>query len=406
MEKLLELLEAKPRLKYLGKNKLKAELKGQVPGKVIDQYLAESDLRQVFKPLQKRGAAQQYKITALPRLFQVDIVNFGFRRQTRSTRSRRNDGYEYALLCVDILSRKAWLYLLKSRSMADVIDQYDEFLQDVDSDVKAVRTGRDVNMVSADDEFAAKDFVDLNRALGIAVYTDVAKDDHQTGDSDRLGIVDRLVGTLKRQLQMRYIAENNDGRWTELIGDIVHDYNNTKHSALNMTPNQAWKQPYDEQISRHSQQSDYNASVDADMPKFAVGDVVRVLQNRGTFEREGPRFSKDLWVVDERDGYRYLVRSQATGARSTRRFKANELQKVSTKAKPLVAKVVAAKKADTARKKVASRAESVEFNTSTSPRTTRQSTRGVQRPTVAKKKKTPAKKKKPAFDSFDTDDEA
>ncbi|DAC81573.1 TPA_asm: integrase [Monoraphidium MELD virus] len=347
MEKLQGLLEKAPRLKYLGKTKLQQELRGQgIPGKVLDEYFAQSDLRQVFKGVDKRPAELNYKITAQPRSFQLDVVHFGFAKR------RGNKGCAQALLAVDILSRKAWLYPLKARTMADILGQYEAFLRAVGvSSVKALQTR--VKMVMADDEFAAKQFAAFNEALGIAVYTDIAKDDHISHDSDRLGILDRLVGTLKRQLEMRYVEAGVEGDWLKFIPDIVVDYNDTVHRTLGVTPNQAWAAPESEQLERYSREVKLNEAIDDAQQKYAPGARVRILENASTFTKgTKPRWSLKVYAVKDRDGYKYLVEGL------TRRFKPNELQPAGEGAQDLSVDKTPAKQ-EKARKKITSRKEGI-----------------------------------------------
>ena len=60
------LLDATPRLKYLGRAKLKQELKGQgISAAILDDYFKQSDLKQVFAGVNKKAEALQYKITAI-----------------------------------------------------------------------------------------------------------------------------------------------------------------------------------------------------------------------------------------------------------------------------------------------------------------------------------------------------
>jgi hypothetical protein len=345
MEALQSLLASDSRLRYLGKTKLKAELRGKVPGKIIDQHFAEDQVRQVLKPVVASRTPAKLVITGPPRSFQIDVAVFG--------RPAVNGGYGYALLLVDILSRRAWLYPMKTHKMTEVMTAYRRFVADLGSSPK---------MLMGDDEFAAAAFRQYNEELGVSLYTDVAANDHQGPDGgDKLGIIDRLTKTLKDQLALRQATEDKAGRWKALIPSVIDDYNDTKHRTIGRTPNEAFGLPQQMQEQVHTQQMLQNATESAAMPKFEPGDRVRVLLNRDTFDRSRARWSTDVYTVKAQQGYKYVV---PMSARKTELYKPNELQRVTgAAANPKVAKTFALEKAvDTqakARKRITSVKEGI-----------------------------------------------
>jgi hypothetical protein len=66
--------------------------------KDIQEYLKNQEINQVNTTINK---SYEYKITAPPRTFQIDIFWW-----------RRGESLQPILLLVDILSRKAWAYVL------------------------------------------------------------------------------------------------------------------------------------------------------------------------------------------------------------------------------------------------------------------------------------------------------
>jgi hypothetical protein len=102
------------------------------------------------------------------------------------------------LLLVDLLSRKAFAYPLKSGAIDDVLTVYERFLEAV----------KDVNSVTGDKFFSAKAFTEVNDSKGIDLYTDIAAEDHVKG-SDKLGVIDRLTRTIKSIINRRMVADNN-----------------------------------------------------------------------------------------------------------------------------------------------------------------------------------------------------
>lgn len=346
MDKLQVILDATPRLKYLGKSKLLQELKGKgVPRKVVDQYFKESDLKQLFHKPSKKPGKLMYTITAPPKSFQIDVIIFGYSKR------KANKGCAYALLLVDILSRRCWLYPMKSQEVNEILQKYKAFLDEVGEDVKSVQ--HRVVAVTGDNQFVSKAFVDYNSQAGIRVYSDVAKDDHLTGDSDRLGILDRAVRTIKHQLQVRYVEAGVVGDWLKYVPSIVKDYNETKHKRLKMSPDEAWALPEQEQLQRYYREMRYNQELDQKVKSYAAGDRVRVLENKDAFAKgTSPKWSAKVYTVEARDGYRYKV----TGLKA--RFKSNALLEVGEKASDVVVDTRPAKQ-EKARKRITSKKEGI-----------------------------------------------
>ena len=105
-----------------------------------------------------------------------------------------------------------------------------------------------IHSITADDEFNARKFVDLCKNNGIKLYTDIAKDDHQT-QGNKLGLGDRAARTIKLLLTRNVLSKN--GKWFELLDDVLINYNNSVHSSLhtcveernNSTPNKVFENP-------------------------------------------------------------------------------------------------------------------------------------------------------------------
>jgi hypothetical protein len=113
--------------------------------------------------------------------------------------------------------------------MDGIIEAYEFFMTEVG----------EVNSITGDNFFKAKQFVALNKSKGIDVYTDVAKDDH-ISYGNKLGIVDRLTRTLRNLINKKMVADN-DVKWTRWLDDIIELYNALPHRGIDKyTPNDMW----------------------------------------------------------------------------------------------------------------------------------------------------------------------
>ena len=218
------------------------------------------------KPSGKRFAFA--KIARPPYNFQIDVVFM-------SNWKRQNGSKDCFLLLVDICSRKAFAYVLKDQTMPTILSYYKRFLKDA---------GKEPFMVQGDNAFNAKEFQDFNTKRNIPVITGVAADEHVTM-GDPLGVLDRLVQTLRTLIEMR-IHARDDPKWTNWLAEVIHDYNTNPHDTLkNRTPDELYA---DEPAMRQRWVDDsaFNATVQKPVQDgFRMGDYVRVRLKKGTFEK-------------------------------------------------------------------------------------------------------------------------
>ena len=148
--------------------------------KDIQEYLKNQEVNQINTSVNLK---YEYKITAPPRTFQIDIFWW-----------KKSDTLIPILLLVDILSRKAWAYVLtkskKEKRAAVSVKTLEIFKNDVGT----------INGLEGDNEFssaAIKKFCDDNN---IRLDTSVAKEEH-ISNGNKLGIIDRLVRTLRELIE-------------------------------------------------------------------------------------------------------------------------------------------------------------------------------------------------------------
>jgi hypothetical protein len=87
---------------------------------------------------------------------------------------------------------------------------------------------------------------------------------------------------------------------------IIDTNNSNSHRTLdNKTPNQVFKDN-DDQITRHLNDSVHNQQVYKTVP-FNSGDKVRILEQQEKFDKGKQKFSKELYTMDKREGYKLII---------------------------------------------------------------------------------------------------
>jgi len=276
--------------------------------KDIQAYLKNQEVNQVNTTVNK---SYEYKITAPPRTFQIDIFWW-----------RRGESLLPILLLVDILSRKAWAYVLtksKKEKRAEVnVATLKQFQEEVGN----------INGLEGDNEFSSgpiKKFCDDNH---IRLDTSVSKEEH-ISNGNKLGIIDRLVRTLRQLIDNYYIIS---GHKTDNIKDVmktvIDTYNDSANRGLKYkTPNEVFNN-HDNQLSRHLSDTVHNHNIYKSVP-FKENDKVRVIEEKGKFDKGKQKFSKDIYTIDKKEGYKLILND------SKRKLKPSELLKVDTVANPI-----------------------------------------------------------------------
>ena len=133
--------------------------------------------------------------------------------------SSYNDGIRYLLTCIDVFSKKAWAVPVRTNTGREVANAFEKILLDGTP-----------NMVQSDKgtEFLNSTFQSMLKRHGIKFYTSENED-------LKASVVERFNRTLKSKMY-RYFTHKNTRRYVDTLDDMLHSYNNTRHSSIGMTP--------------------------------------------------------------------------------------------------------------------------------------------------------------------------
>jgi hypothetical protein len=280
----------------------------EIKTKDIQDYIKNQEVSQINTTVNK---TYQYRITAPPRTFQIDIFWW-----------KRGDTLIPILLLVDVLSRKAWAYVLtksKKEKRADIsVKTLENFKNEVGS----------INGLTGDNEFSSAAIRKFCEDNNIRLDTSVAKEEH-ISDGNKLGIIDRLVRTLRELIEKYYdITGYRTDNIKDVIASVIETYNNSSHRTLkNKTPNEVYKDN-DDQTARHLNDIAHNQRVYQSVP-FNEGEKVRILEKKEKFDKGKQKFSKSIHTIDKKEGYKILVKDQK------RKLKPSELLKANTVSNPI-----------------------------------------------------------------------
>jgi len=297
----------------------------EIKVKDTNEYLKNQEVSQINTTVNK---TYQYKITAPPHTFQIDIFWW-----------KRGETLIPILLLVDILSRKAWAYVLTKSKKEKRAEVSVKTLEDFKNEVGKI------NGLTGDNEFSSSAIRKFCEDNDIRLDTSVAKEEH-ISNGNKLGIIDRLVRTLRELIEKYYdITGHRTDNIKDVIKSIIDTYNNNSHRTLsNRTPNQVFKDN-DDQMTRHLNDSVHNQQVYKTVP-FDTGDKVRILEQKEKFDKGKQKFSKEVYTIDKKEGYKIKVNG------TSRKLKPAELLKTTTTANPISEKYIQEKKEEKKKGKV------------------------------------------------------
>jgi DNA-binding MltR family transcriptional regulator len=270
--------------------------------KEINEFMTNQEINQINKKPTKH---MNLKITALPKSFQIDMVYYPI-----------GESFKNILLIVDIQSRKAWAYLLSKGTGENILIAYKKFIDEVGQ----------INSVEGDNQFSYKGFVEYNNDKNIRVDTSIARDEH-ISQGNKLGILDRLVRTLKEMIGKYRTIIGKQGAFSDILDKVIYTYNNQVHRIIKATPNDMFKN-IDKQNFNFEKDKQYNRNI-ISKSNISIGAEARILESKGQLEKGSQKFSVDLYKLVGREGNRFMVEN-SDGEKLRRRLKPAELQVVKT----------------------------------------------------------------------------
>ena len=315
MDKILNKLYYDDKLGVAGKANFIKKVRALHPEfkvKDINEWLNNQTVSQVNTTITKK---YNYKITANPKSFQVDILWF-----------KQGTNLTPILLFVDILSRKLWAFVLSQNKDATRGENILECIKKINKEIGGI------NALIGDAEFGNKIITEYCNDNNIRLDASVAKTEH-ISNGDKLGIVDRLCRTLRELIERYYdVTGNRTDNLKHVIKSAVDTYNDNDHRTIKTTPNKAWKDN-NLQLAHHLKDMIHNEQVYKTVP-FKSGENVRILEEKEMFGKGKNKFSNETYKISDKTGYKISVKNDDDN-KLHRKFKPAELLKVNKADNPI-----------------------------------------------------------------------
>jgi hypothetical protein len=238
----------------------------------LKKWLQEQYVYSLHKPYKKPTLYRKTIVSGVDDQWQADLVEM---REF----SDSNDGYNYLLCAVDCYSKFAWCEPLKTKTGAEVKAAFERIFN----------RGRVPTKLQFDEgkEFYNRHMESLLK--GIEFFS--------THAGQKASIVERFNRTLKSRM-WKYFTSKETRKWTDIVQNMVDDYNNTYHRTIKMSPVEAsrhensltvWKNIYGAYLTEK-----YGT------PKYKVGQTVRISKYKSVFDKGYlPNFTEEFFKIKE-----------------------------------------------------------------------------------------------------------
>ena len=189
------------------------------------------------------------------------------------------------LVFININTRKAYAYPMRTKGTNDVIDALTKFFNEV-KDVKVLRSDQDAAYLS-------NNTLEFLREKGVR-YLTTEDENHNV-----LGIINRFMRTIRD-------LSGNEVISAEEMKELVDAYNTTVHSSTNVAPNEMTKEQEKEYITKKRIDTQNKTRA----YDFKPGDRVRIIIEPKALTKKRSNLTPESFIVDSRSGNMFLIKAK------------------------------------------------------------------------------------------------
>ncbi|XP_032226592.2 uncharacterized protein LOC116609882 [Nematostella vectensis] len=248
----------------------------------VNSWLRSQPTYTLHKPYRRRYPRQRVVVNGMDEQWQADLCDM------QALRSY-NDGYNYFLTVIDVLSKYAWVAPFKDKTVKRLVEAFESIFEG----------GRQPEKLQTDDgtEFKNRIFQAFLKSKGIQHFS--------TRSELKASVVERFNRTLKTWM-WRWFTHKETRRYVDMLPQLVHNYNHSYHRSIRRAPadvvtyddaQEVWailygkKRPGDPKKKKKKRAP----------PKFNVGDRVRISKVKHVFAKGYfPNLTEEVFTVGQR----------------------------------------------------------------------------------------------------------
>ena len=226
---------------------------------------------ELHKPIRKKFKKRHVFASGVDAIWAADLVDM-------QSFSRTNKGYKYILMIIDVFSKFGWAILLKTKTGLEVTKAFQN-LWKTQSPPQKLWTDKGK-------EFYNKPMRELLKKNNVSLYS--------TENEEKSCVVERWNRTIKR-IMWKYFTANRTRNYINVLPAMIEKYNNTYHRSIKCTPTVARKPSSYQHVFKALYE---NVQQLVSPPKFKVGDRVRIVKKKDTFEKGYfPNWTEEVFTI-------------------------------------------------------------------------------------------------------------
>ena len=236
----------------------------------LGNFTMEDLSNELNKPTIQKFEKQKIIVNHINEIHSTDLVDM-------SQYSKMNRGYKYILTNIDVFSKIAYAYPIKSKKIQDIKASFQKIFKN--NKPKLIWSDREPS-------FLSKEMQQFFKDNNVKIY--------HTNSHLKAIVIERFNRSL-RELMMKEFVKNNNTVWYNILPKLIKIYNNRYHSTIKMKPIEVNKNN-----EKYIKENIYTYDKTTKIPRFEIGDLVRIsLKRRPIFDKPSSniKWSEELFKI-------------------------------------------------------------------------------------------------------------
>ena len=236
----------------------------------LGNFTMEDLSNELNKPTINKFPRKKVIVNHIDEIHSIDLVDM-------QQYSKMNKGYKYISTNIDIFSKIAYAYPIKSKKIQDIKPCFQKIFKK--NKPKYIWSDKEPAFLSKEMQLFFKN-------NNVKIY--------HTNSHLKAVVIERFNRSL-RELMTKEFVENNNTVYYNILPKLIKTYNNRYHSTIKMKPVEVNKSN-----EKYIKENIYTYNKTNKIPKFKIGDLVRIsLKRRDIFDKPSSniKWSEELFKI-------------------------------------------------------------------------------------------------------------
>ena len=235
-----------------------------------NNFTMEDLSQELNKPTINKFPRQKVIVNHIDEIHSTDLVDM-------TQYSKINKNYKYIFTNIDVFSKIAYAFPLKSKKIQDIKPCFEKIFKN--NKPKYIWSDKERS-------FLSKEMQQFFKDNNVKIY--------HTNSHLKAVVIERFNRSL-RELMMKEFVKNNNTVWYNTLSKLIKIYNNRYHNTIKMKPIQVNKNN-----EKYIKENIYTYDRTIKNPKFKINDLVRIsLKTRKIFDKPSGniKWSEELFKI-------------------------------------------------------------------------------------------------------------